>query len=209
MIWVIAFAIAVAAVTIVLLMFPGQVTTTSLINALAGAFAFAMAILISVLAGMIVVKMAMGTIDLKYLIAEQDGSASLSRFQMLLFTFVIAALYFLYALYTLFTLKTGQSIAQCPANAADLLAAITKLGEAVKTGDTTSAAATVAQSAAKAVGSACSNAINLPDIPGSVLGLMGISGGSYLLSKGIQTASDANSANSAAAAGTAVRKNIQ
>ena len=59
------------------------------------------------------------------------------------------------------------------------------------------------------MGSACSNAINLPDIPGSVLGLMGISGGSYLLSKGIQTASDANSANSAAAAGTAVRKNIQ
>jgi hypothetical protein len=34
--------------------------------------------------------MASGKIDLKYLVSESDGSASMSRFQLLIFTFVIA-----------------------------------------------------------------------------------------------------------------------
>jgi hypothetical protein len=69
--------------------------------ALVGASSLGAVVLLSALGAVVVIKMAVGTIDLKYLVAENDGSASLSRFQMLLFTFVIAALYFLYALYSL------------------------------------------------------------------------------------------------------------
>lgn len=114
------------------------------IYALVGASALGAVILLSALGATVVIKMALGTIDLKYLVAEEGGSASLSRFQMLLFTFVVASLYFLYALYGLMS------------------------GDAAK----------------------------LPEIDGSVLGLMGISGGSYLLSKGISAASSANAAGS-------------
>jgi hypothetical protein len=111
-----------------------------LIYALVGASSLGAVVLLSSLGAIVVIKMAIGTIDLRYLVAEQDGSASLSRFQMLLFTFVIAALYFLYSLYALYSFRNGEAIV-------------------------------------------------LPEIPGSVLGLMGISGGSYLLAKGISAAS--------------------
>jgi len=70
-------------------------------------------------------------IDLTYLVAEDDGQASLSRFQMLFFTFVIGS----------------------------ILAVISLCGDK-------------------------------PDFPKAfpveILGLLGISGGSYVLSKGIQ-----------------------
>ena len=79
-----------------------------------------------------------GRIDLQYLISESDGSASMSRFQLLIFTFVIALSYFL------------------------LL--VTQLNAPGAT-------------PAKMV---------LPDLPNNVLTLLGISGGSYVLSKGIQ-----------------------
>jgi len=79
-----------------------------------------------------------GRIDLQYLISEADGSASMSRFQLLIFTFVIALSYFLLL------------VAQLNAPGA---------------------------TAAKMV---------LPDLPNNVLTLLGISGGSYVLSKGIQ-----------------------
>jgi hypothetical protein len=139
---------------------PGQsgLALERLIYALVGAFCFAAVVLLSALGAVIIIKMAVGSIDLKYLVAEQDGAASLSRFQMLLFTFVIAALYFLYSLFTLY--KTGASA-------------------------------------------------ELPTIPGSVLGLMGISGGSYLLSKGIQAASDSNKADDGVDGSAPVRKNIK
>jgi hypothetical protein len=82
-------------------------------------------------------KMLSGQIDLRYLIAEQDGSASISRFQLLIFTFVIALSYFLFVIFRL----TG------PSGPAPLI---------------------------------------LPDVPQGVQILLGISGGSYVLSKGIQ-----------------------
>jgi hypothetical protein len=123
------------------------------IYALVGASALGAVILLSALGATVVVKMAVGIIDLKFLVAEPDGQASLSRFQMLLFTFVIASLYFLYSLYSMTSGDGGK----------------------------------------------------LPEIPGSVLGLMGISGGSYLLSKGISAASGSNAGSSDS---TPVRKNI-
>src|SRR6266511_1200671 len=55
-----------------------------IVAALVGAFAL-----------VIIYKMLKGVIDLKFLIAGDDGDASLSRFQFLIFTFVIALSLFL------------------------------------------------------------------------------------------------------------------
>jgi hypothetical protein len=71
-------------------------------------------------------------INLEKLISEHDGSASFSRFQFLIFTFVVASAYVIYAF------------------------------ESVATSH------------------------GLPGIDTSVLGLIGISGGSYIVSKGIE-----------------------
>jgi hypothetical protein len=189
---IIAAVIVMAAVTVVLTFFPAG--TTGLIGALTGTFTLATVLALSALAALLIYLMATGTIDLRYLIAGDDGTASLSRFQMLLFTFVIAALYFLYALYTLLSAKTGQPASICPPTAPDLLKAIGGLNETIKAaaadanklGDATNAM----KAATSALLAACSNSYTLPDIPNSVLGLLGISGGSYLLSKGIQAASN-------------------
>lgn len=92
-------------------------------------------ILVLGLAGVILLKIFSDKIDISQLIAESDGKASLSRFQFLIFTFVIAGLYLLLCI------ESGTFI----------------------------------------------------EIPASVLGLMGISGGSYVVSKGI-TANVTNAA---------------
>lgn len=94
----------------------------------------------------ILTKMFTNEIDLRYLVSEESGQASLSRFQFLFFTFVIGGGYFVVVLASL------QSLAPM-----------------------------------------------LPDIPSNVLGLIGISGGSYVLAKGIQK-------NSEAGAGASVTK---
>ncbi|WP_374302758.1 hypothetical protein [Ferrovibrio sp.] len=73
-------------------------------------------------------------IDLREMLEDDNGGASLARFQMLLFTFVIAGLYLTVPL------KDGA----------------------------------------------------LADIPTGVLGLIGISGGTYMLSKGISKAGSGN-----------------
>lgn len=85
-------------------------------------------------------------IDLKLLISEDNGNASLSRFQFLLFTFVIASSYFLVVVWGL-TDPVGIKAA----------------GDAIAAGKSL-----------------------LPDVPSGVLGLIGISGGSYVIAKGIQ-----------------------
>ena len=83
----------------------------------------------------IIVLIAQGKINLSKLISESNGDASMSRFQLLVFTFVVALSFFL-----------------------------------------------VVASSQK-----------LPDIPGTVLSLIGISASSYLVSKGIQTSTDVRS----------------
>lgn len=78
-----------------------------------------------------------GKIDLSRLISEPNGDASMSRFQLLIFTFVVAlSLFFIVA-------------------------------------------ATNRQSSSP----------QLPDVPGGILALLGISASSYLVSKGIQFSS--------------------
>lgn len=49
-----------------------------------------LAILVGLIGLVIFWQMASGSIDLTYLVSEADGKASLSRFQFLIFTFVIA-----------------------------------------------------------------------------------------------------------------------
>jgi hypothetical protein len=91
-------------------------------------------IFLGVLGGIILWKILSGQIDITYIICDENGWASLSRFQFLVFTFVIAL--------SLFYLIASQSP---PA---------------------------------------------YPKIPTEILGLLGISGGSYVLSKGIQSSRD-------------------
>ena len=87
-------------------------------------------IFVGLLAAIIIWLIVRGDIDLSQLISEPNGDASLSRFQFLVFTFVIALSLFLVIVAT-----------QPP---------------------------------------------QFPNIPGTILTLLGISGSSYLVSKGIQ-----------------------
>jgi hypothetical protein len=80
-------------------------------------------------------RMASGKIDLQYLISEENTQASMSRFQLLIFTFIISV-----SLFLIIICKTPPDF---PAK-----------------------------------------------IPGEILSLLGISGGSYLIAKGIQSNKD-------------------
>ena len=91
-------------------------------------------VFLAVLALMILLKIWKGDIDLNYLISDENGWASLSRFQFLVFTFVVAM--------SLFYLIVANSPPKYPI------------------------------------------------IPKEILALLGISGGSYVLSKGIQNSRD-------------------
>ena len=90
-----------------------------------------LAVFLMLLEGTIIYLIWTRAIDLKLLISEKDGSASLSRFQFLIFTFLITSIF--------------------------LILAFNESG-----------------------------GIGFPNVPKSVLGLMGISGGTYITSKGIQ-----------------------
>jgi hypothetical protein len=94
-------------------------------------FDYGLLTLIFLFAFLILTAIASGKIDISSLLAENGGGASMSRFQLLIFTFVIAVSFFLVV-----------------------------------------------------VGGA-----SLPQVPGSVLALLGISAGTYGISKGIQAAS--------------------
>jgi uncharacterized BrkB/YihY/UPF0761 family membrane protein len=88
-------------------------------------------VIIALLAAKILIKVWRDEIDLEFLISDENGDASLSRFQFLVFTFVVAM-----SLFYLIVIKTPP---------------------------------------------------DYPSIPNQILALLGISGGSYVLSKGIQS----------------------
>lgn len=92
------------------------------------------AVFIGLLALIIVLKVWKGDIDLNYLISDELGYASLSRFQFLVFTFVVAM-----SLFYLIVVKSPPEY---------------------------------------------------PVVPKEILALLGISGGSYVVSKGIQSSRD-------------------
>jgi uncharacterized BrkB/YihY/UPF0761 family membrane protein len=79
----------------------------------------------------------LGNIDLAKLVSESDGSASMSRFQFLVFTFVIG---FGLILMVVASMKSGTP--------------------------------------------------KLPEVPGGIMALLGISGGTYAVSKGIQKSNE-------------------
>lgn len=85
---------------------------------------------------LIAYRMFKGHIDLRYLVSEKDGPASLSRFQFLLFTFVVVMCL------VVLTLEGGE----------------------------------------------------FPKVGADILGLLGISSGSYVISKGIQQSGKNDSA---------------
>jgi hypothetical protein len=93
---------------------------------------------IGLLAFVVVWLIISGRINLRLLVSEKDGPASLSRFQFLIFTFVVAMCLLV------LTLESGE----------------------------------------------------FPKISPEVLGLLGISAGSYVVSKGIQQAGEADKAKS-------------
>ena len=103
------------------------------LHILALVIGYLLCFLIGVLGLLVLREIYTGRIDLAQLISEPSGDASMSRFQFLVFTFVIALSFFLVV------------------------------------------AAKIA-----------SDSPEFPNIPGTVLTLLGISGSSYLVSKGIQ-----------------------
>ena len=111
---------------------------------LATTFGFLLAAFLGGLELWILYLMATGKIDLTHLVSEKNGPASLSRFQFLIFTFVIAVSFFV-----------------------------------VVANDPT----------------------GLPDVPSGVFGLLGISGGSYVVSKAIQGAGDGGGTGGGASGG--------
>lgn len=108
--------------------------------------------IIGVIAIVVVVYMAIGKIPLASLLSD-SGQTSLSRFQFLVFTFIIGLSYLLVTL-----VIAGGS------------------------------------------------AVYLPDIPSGVVTLLGISGGSYVLSKGIEHAAATSQANAQVNAAAAAQQ---
>jgi hypothetical protein len=107
--------------------------------------------LIGLIAAIVVGNMLVGRIDLSKLLSG-DAAASLSRFQFLVFTFVIALSYLLM---TIVAADKGSG---------------------------------------------------LPQVPEGVWALLGISGGSYVLGKGIQHAAETSQANAAVNAAAAAQQ---
>src|SRR5580700_1261181 len=105
----------------------------SALDLIAVAAGIVVVLLVAAFGGVVIYRMASNDIDLSRLISEPNGDASTSRFQFLIFTFLIAISFF-------------------------LIVAATH---------------------------------NFPGVPQGVLVLLGISGSSYLVSKGIQFSDDA------------------
>lgn len=105
---------------------------------IAGIVSYLTAFIVSAYALVVLWKIATDKIDLKDLLEEDTGGASLARFQMLIFTFVIALGYFLFII---------KALSATP--------------------------------------------VKFPDLSDTALILIGISGGTYLLAKGIQKAGPA------------------
>jgi len=102
---------------------------------------------VGVFALIVLWKMYKGNINLDLLVSEKTGGASMSRFQLLIFTFVIALSFFLIVVSNAKLLQTDANVKRSGGPVMPLL----------------------------------------PDIPGGVLGLLGISASSYTVSKAIQT----------------------
>ena len=84
--------VLVVAVTLALYR-PG--TPTEMVQRLSLAIGYGLAVLLFLLGSVILLEIAIGNMDLSTLLSESGGGASMSRFQLLIFTFVIALSLFL------------------------------------------------------------------------------------------------------------------
>ncbi len=116
----------VAVVAVVLLFFaPGDH-----IAKLTLAIGYAALLLVFLFGAIVLTKMATGNIDLSELLDEESGGASMSRFQLLIFTFVISLSFFL------LVAKSNQ-FPQVPAEVLTLLGisgTTYAVGKAIQTG---------------------------------------------------------------------------
>ncbi|HVO80414.1 MAG TPA: hypothetical protein VMT28_06775 [Terriglobales bacterium] len=115
-------------------------TTTPYLQFLELLIGYLLCGIVALFALLVIWKIANGTINLKYLLSDDDGWASTSRFQLVVFIFVVALSYFLVVVSNV---KLRQS------------------------------------------GGTLTDLAGLPDVPGGVLALLGISASSYLVSRGI------------------------
>ncbi|MGD0469243.1 MAG: hypothetical protein ABSA54_12775 [Terriglobales bacterium] len=104
--------------------------------------------IVALLGLLIIWRIATNQIDLTYLLSDDDGWASTSRFQLMVFIFVVALSFFL------------------------VVVSNVKMRQFAGGGATTD---------------------GLPDVPGGVLALLGISASSYLVSRGISASQNGNS----------------
>ncbi len=107
--------------------------------------------IVALFALLVIWKIANGTIDLTHLLADDDGWASTSRFQLIIFIFVVALSFFL-------VVVSNVKMRQNATSLTDLT--------------------------------------GLPDVPGGVLALLGISASSYLVSRGISASTNGDNADS-------------
>ena len=104
----ISLLLALAAVLIVYFTVPGDA-----MDRLKVVSGYTLLILIFFFGLMILIGMVRGTIDLTYLVSEPTGHASVSRFQLLIFTFVIG--------FSLLLIIAGNKPPKFPAIPADIL----------------------------------------------------------------------------------------
>jgi hypothetical protein len=119
-------------------------TTTPYLQFLELLIGYLLCGIVALFALLVIWKIANGTIDLTHLLSDDDGMASTSRFQLMVFIFVVALSFFL-------VVVSNVKIRQ---------------------------------------GGGGSEQGGLPDVPGGVLALLGISASSYLVSRGISASTD-------------------
>jgi hypothetical protein len=119
-------------------------TTTPYLQFLELLIGYLLCGIVALFALLVIWRIANGTIDLTHLLSDDDGMASTSRFQLMVFIFVVALSFFL-------VVVSNVKIRQ---------------------------------------GGGGSEQGGLPDVPGGVLALLGISASSYLVSRGISASTD-------------------
>lgn len=107
--FIIAVVVAVGTAFVIALWVPGDPTAK-----LKLAFQYGMLILLLLFGFMILAAIASGKIDITMLLTEDGGGASMSRFQLLIFTFVIALSFFL-------VVVSDSKLPDVPANVLALL----------------------------------------------------------------------------------------
>lgn len=107
--FIIAVVLTVGTAFIIALWVPGDATSK-----LKLAFQYGMLVLLFLFGFMILAAIASGKIDISKLLTEDGGGASMSRFQLLIFTFVIALSFFL-------VVVSDSKLPDVPANVLALL----------------------------------------------------------------------------------------